>query len=137
MTKNFRLKQTPKPHIIRGVPGYEKQIILEDAVDLLNKYQDRIDELEDDNQKYSLGEGTPAPENPRWKLTNCTSEIQDTKNNRFYWLELDGNVEAICDKLNQYEKRLCEKDALLKKTLHVNETLQKALQKKYEEFEEK
>lgn len=137
MTRNFRLKQTPKPHIIRGVPGYEKQISLEDAVDLLNKYQDRIDELKDDNQKYSLGEGTPAPENPRWKLTGCDTEIQDTQNNRFFWLERPGNVGAICDQLNWYEKRLLEKDDLLRKTLKVNETLQKALQKEYEEFEEK
>ena len=137
MSESFKLIKNPTPQILQGVPGHEKPLSLNDAVKLLNKYENRIDELEEDNQKYSLGEGQPEPENPRWKLTNCTSEIQDTKNNRFYWLELDGNVEAICDKLNQYEKRLCEKDALLKKTLHVNETLQKALQKEYEEFEEK
>ena len=137
MSKNFRLTETPQPHIIMGVPGYEKQISLGDAVDLLNKYQNRIDELEDDNQKYSLGEGKPEPENPRWKITGCNTEIQDTQNNRFFWLEQSGNVGAICDQLNWYEKRLQEKDNLLRKTLKVNETLQKALQKEYEEFEEK
>ena len=108
MSENFKLIKNPTPQILQGVPGYEKPLSLNDAVKLLNKYENRIDELEDDNQKYSLGEGQPEPENPRWKLTNCTSEIQDTKNNRFYWLELDGNVKAICDKLNQYEKRFSD-----------------------------
>ena len=102
MTKDFKL--TPEQQIIRGIKGYEKPITLEDAVNLLNEYQDRIDELEDDNQKYHLGKGQPLPENPRWKQTLCTAEIHDTLNNHFYWLELDGNVEEICRILNNYER---------------------------------
>ena len=45
----------------------------------------RIDELEDDNTRYSLGTGKPVLENPQFKVTGCPTEILDTSNNHYYW----------------------------------------------------
>ena len=63
--------------------------------------QNRVDELEDDNKWYSLGLGKPIPENPRFKVTDCPYEIQDTYTNRYYWLEDHDNVKSLCRLLNQ------------------------------------
>ena len=56
-----------------------------EMIDKLNEYSEktyelelRIDELEDDNQRYSLGTGKPVLENPQFKVTGCPYEILDT-----------------------------------------------------------
>ena len=73
------------------------------------------------------------------EYVNCeVSEIIDTVENKSL------TAEEITDRLNNLYKekqrlktRLQEKDHLLQKTLKTNENLQKALQKQYEEFDEK
>lgn len=69
---------------------------IDDLIDLVNelhrknvRLQDRIDELEDDNTKYSLGEDKPVLKTPRFQITHCPTEIKDTNTNRYYWLELN------------------------------------------------
>lgn len=91
-----------------------------EMIDKLNEYSEktyelklRIDELEDDNQKYSLGTGKPVLENPQFKVTGCPYEILDTSNNHYYWLEIQENVKELCKEIN---KIVSERD-LLKKEL--------------------
>ena len=83
-----------------------------DMIELLNaqhetitRLKDRIDDLEDDNERYCLGEGKPVLENPRFKVTGCPYEIKDTSNNHYYWLEHQENVKEMCRVLNSlYEE---------------------------------
>ena len=91
-----------------------------EMIDKLNEYSEktyelelRIDELEDDNQRYSLGTGKPVLENPQFKVTGCPYEILDTSNNHYYWLEMQENVKELCKEIN---KIVSERD-LLKKEL--------------------
>lgn len=80
----------------------------QEIVDLLNKQdeeikelKDRIDKYRDDNESYSFNTGKIKPENPRFKVTDCSTEILDTTNNHYHWLEMEGNVEEICRILNE------------------------------------
>jgi len=93
-----------------------------EMINKLNEYSEkiyelelRIDELEDDNQRYSLGTGKPVLENPQFKVTGCPYEILDTSNNHYYWLEMQENVKELCKKIN---KIVSERD-LLKKELDI------------------
>lgn len=93
-----------------------------EMIDKLNEYSEkiyelelRIDELEDDNQRYSLGTGKPVLENPQFKVTGCPYEILDTSNNHYYWLEMQENVKELCKEIN---KIVFERD-LLKKELGI------------------
>lgn len=93
-----------------------------EMIDKLNEYSKKIyelelhiDELEDDNQKYSLGTGKPVLENPQFKVTGCPYEILDTSNNHYYWLEMKENVKELCKEIN---KIVSERD-LLKKELGI------------------
>ena len=72
------------------------------------------------------------------KVVDCLNELYEENKK----LKQDIiQIEKVSDKRyydNQRLKtRLKEKDRLLQKTLKTNETLQKALQKQYEEFDEK
>lgn len=89
-----------------------------EMIDKLNEYSEktyelelRIDELEDDNQRYSLGTGKPVLENPQFKVTGCPYEILDTSNNHYYWLEMQENVKELCKEIN---KIVSERDLLKK-----------------------
>lgn len=89
-----------------------------EMIDKLNEYSEKtyelelhIDELEDDNQKYSLGTGKPVLENPQFKVTGCPYEILDTSNNHYYWLEMQENVKELCKEIN---KIVSERDLLKK-----------------------
>lgn len=80
----------------------------QEIVDLLNEQdeeikelKDRIDKYRDDNERYSFNTGGIKPESPRFKVTSCTTEILDTTNNHYHWLEMEGNVEEICKILNE------------------------------------
>lgn len=93
-----------------------------EMIDKLNEYSEKIyelelhiDELEDDNQRYSLGTGKPVLENPQFKVTGCPYEILDTSNNHYYWLEMQENVKELCKEIN---KIVSERD-LLKKELGI------------------
>lgn len=93
-----------------------------EMIDKLNEYSEKtyelelhIDELEDDNRKYSLGYGKPVLENPQFKVTGCPYEILDTSNNHYYWLEMQENVKELCKEIN---KIVSERD-LLKKELGI------------------
>ena len=93
-----------------------------EMIDKLNEYSEKIyelelhiDELEDDNQRYSLGTGKPVLENPQFKVTGCPYEILDTSNNHYYWLEMQENVKELCKEIN---KIVFERD-LLKKELGI------------------
>ena len=76
-----------KYHVLNPVWDNEKETALNvfEMIDKLNEYSEKIyelelhiDELEDDNQKYSLGYGKPVLENPQFKVTGCPYEILDT-----------------------------------------------------------
>ena len=93
-----------------------------EMIDKLNEYSEktyelelRIDELEDDNQRYSLGTGKPVLENPQFKVTGCPYEILDTSNNHYYWLEMQENVKELCKEIN----RIVSERDLLKKELGI------------------
>lgn len=87
----------------------DKKYDFEEVVEVLNslndknnELQDSIDKYRDDNTRYSLNVDEPIEvENPRFKKTGCDTEIKDTFNNHYYWLELKENVEAIIDLLNE------------------------------------
>ncbi len=111
-----------KYHVLNPVWDNEKETALNvfEMIDKLNEYSEKIyelelhiDELEDDNQKYSLGYGKPVLENPQFKVTGCPYEILDTSNNHYYWLEMQENVKELCKEIN---KIVSERD-LLKKEL--------------------
>ena len=80
----------------------------------INLLQDRIDELEDDNEKYSLGCEDIILENPQFKVTSCPTEIKDTSNNHYYWLEHEGNVKALCQVINEIINENSELKELIK-----------------------
>ena len=93
-----------------------------EMIDKLNEYSEKtyelelhIDELEDDNRKYSLGYGKPVLENPQFKVTGCPYEILDTSNNHYYWLEMQENVKELCKEIN----RIVSERDLLKKELGI------------------
>jgi len=108
-----------------------------DAIDMLNEayekiaeLNDRIDELEDDNTRYHLGTGKPEMKNPRYEITGCPTEIKDTSNNHYHWLELDDNVKEVCNILNDYDTKLEYEKRMHQKykteCLHIHETIQTA-----------
>lgn len=113
-----------KYHVLNPVWDNEKETALNvfEMIDKLNEYSEKtyelelhIDELEDDNRKYSLGYGKPVLENPQFKVTGCPYEILDTSNNHYYWLEMQENVKELCKEIN---KIVFERD-LLKKELGI------------------
>lgn len=113
-----------KWHILNPVWDTKKETALNvfEMINKLNEYSEKIyelelhiDELEDDNQKYSLGYGKPVLENPQFKVTGCPYEILDTSNNHYYWLEMQENVKELCKEIN---KIVSERD-LLKKELNI------------------
>lgn len=113
-----------KYHVLNPVWDNEKETALNvfEMIDKLNEYSEKIyelelhiDELEDDNQKYSLGYGKPVLENPQFKVTGCPYEILDTSNNHYYWLEMQENVKELCKEIN---KIVSERD-LLKKEFDI------------------
>ena len=115
-------KSDIKFNTLNPVWDNEKETALNvfEMIDKLNEYSEKIyelklhiDELEDDNQKYSLGTGKPVLENPQFKVTGCPYEILDTSNNHYYWLEMQENVKELCKEIN---KIVSERD-LLKKEL--------------------
>lgn len=115
-------KSNIKFNTLNPVWDNEKKTALNvfEMIDKLNEYSEKIyelelhiDELEDDNQKYSLGTGKPVLENPQFKVTGCPYEILDTSNNHYYWLEMQENVKELCKEIN---KIVSERD-LLKKEL--------------------
>lgn len=86
---------------------------IDDLLDLVNELhrknvilQDRIDELEDDNEKYSLTVEKLGRMDNRFEITNCEAEIIDNKTNRAYWLEHEKNVEGIVELLNHLNKEI-------------------------------
>lgn len=86
---------------------------IDDLLDLVNELhrknvilQDRIDELEDDNEKYCLTVEKLGRMDNRFEITGCESEIIDNKTNRAYWLEHEMNVEGIVELLNQLNKEI-------------------------------
>lgn len=117
-------KSNIKFNTLNPVWDNEKETALNvfEMIDKLNEYSEkiyelelRIDELEDDNQRYSLGTGKPVLENPQFKVTGCPYEILDTSNNHYYWLEMQENVKELCKEIN---KIVFERD-LLKKELGI------------------
>lgn len=122
--KNRLNKSDIKFNTLNPVWDNEKETALNvfEMINKLNEYSEkiyklelRIDELEDDNQKYSLGDGKPVLENPQFKVTGCPYEILDTSNNHYYWLEMQENVKELCKEIN---KIVSERD-LLKKELDI------------------
>lgn len=117
-------KSNIKFNTLNPVWDNEKETALNvfEMIDKLNEYSEKtyelelhIDELEDDNQRYSLGTGKPVLENPQFKVTGCPYEILDTSNNHYYWLEMQENVKELCKEIN---KIVSERD-LLKKELGI------------------
>lgn len=114
-------KSNIKFNTLNPVWDTEKETALNvfEMIDKLNEYSEKIyelelhiDELEDDNQRYSLGTGKPVLENPQFKVTGCPYEILDTSNNHYYWLEMQENVKELCKEINKivFERDLLKKE---------------------------
>lgn len=100
----------------------------------INLLQDRIDELEDDNEKYSLGCEDIILENPQFKVTSCPTEIKDTSNNHYYWLEHEGNVKALCQVINEV---INERNVLKQQITNKNNKLVKDTANKISEHQKR
>ena len=79
--------------------------VLNKQNEIIQKQNDQISTYCDDNERYSLGVDEPVKlKNPRFEPTGCDTEIKDTSNNHYYWLELSENVKAVIDLLNELDK---------------------------------
>ena len=88
----------------------------EEIVDLLNCLNDeneqlknKIDVLEDDNEKYHKSLEQLNLYTKRFIPTKCTNEFKDCKTNRYYWLDHEGNFKGCLELLNLLD---CERELL-------------------------
>ena len=84
--------------------------MLNDIDDKNRKIKDlenRIEIMEDDNNKYSLSVlRVKKREEERFKVTECPYEVLDTQYNRYFWLELRDNITAFCFIVNDINNTL-------------------------------
>ena len=88
----------------------------EEIVDLLNCLNDeneqlknKIDVLEDDNEKYHKSLEQLNLYTKRFIPTKCTNEFKDCKTNRYYCLDHEGNFKGCLELLNLLD---CERELL-------------------------
>lgn len=88
----------------------------EEIVDLLNCLNDeneqlknKIDVLEDDNEKYHKSLEQLNLYTKRFIPTKCTNEFKDCKTNRYYCLDHEGNFKGCLELLNLLN---CERELL-------------------------
>lgn len=88
----------------------------EEIVDLLNCLNDeneqlknKIDVLENDNEKYHKSLEQLNLYTKRFISTKCTNEFKDCKTNRYYCLDHEGNFKGCLELLNLLD---CERELL-------------------------
>lgn len=96
--------------------NFEKILGTNDLLDDLNRLsdeniqlKDKIDTLEDDNEKYHKSLEQLNLYTKRFIPTKCTNEFKDCKTNRYYWLDHEGNFEGCLELLNLLD---CERELL-------------------------
>ena len=74
--------------------------------------KNKIDVLEDDNEKYHKSLEQLNLYTKRFIPTKCTNEFKDCKTNRYYWLDHEGNFEGCLELLNllDYESELLKSE---------------------------
>lgn len=94
--------------------NYEDEVII-----LLNtlheeneQLKNKIDVLEDDNEKYYKSLEQLNLYTKRFIPTKCTNEFKDCKTNRYYWLDHEGNFKGCLELLNllDYENELLKSE---------------------------
>ena len=71
--------------------------------------KNRVDELEDDNMKYTLSTDKLDGYTKRFMPTKCINEFRDCKTNRYYWLDNEDNFTGALELLNLLD---CENEEL-------------------------
>lgn len=95
---------------------FEEEYLFDIANELYNenvKLRNRVDRLEDDNEKYCLTVERLGRIDNRFEITDCKTEIIDNKTNRAYWLEHEKNVEGVVELLNQLNKEIKDYKSIL------------------------
>lgn len=95
---------------------YESKEDAQIVCDNLNKLveeneqlKNRVDELEDDNMKYTLSTDKLDGYTKRFMPTKCINEFRDCKTNRYYWLDNEDNFTGALELLNLLD---CENEQL-------------------------
>lgn len=113
-TKRFWILNTLTEY--SGIKDKDKLLTFNEVVDLLNCLNDeneqlknKIDVLEDDNEKYHKSLEQLILYTKRFIPTKCTNEFKDCKTNRYYCLDHEGNFKGCLELLNLLD---CERELL-------------------------